>query len=49
MTLCHQLEYSSPNCSKTPTKQEPHKRAHLSENGGLGKKESGEWAKSRKG
>ena len=31
------------------TKQEPHKRAYLSENGGLGKKKSGEWAKSRKG
>ena len=31
----HQLKYSSPNRSKT--KQEPHKRAYLSENGGLGK------------
>ena len=34
---------------KTQLNQEPHKRAHLSENGGLGKKKSGEWAKSRKG
>ena len=30
-------------------KKEPHKRAYLLENGGLGKKRSGEWAKSRKG
>ena len=30
-------------------KQELHKRAYLSENGCLGKKKSGEWAKSRKG
>ena len=44
----HQLKYSSPNRSKKQ-KQEPHKRAYLSENGGLGKKRSGEWAKSRKG
>ena len=29
--------------------QEPHKRAYLSENGGLGIKRSGECAKSRKG
>ena len=29
-------------------KQEPHKRAYLSENRGFGKKKSGEWAKSRK-
>ena len=30
--------------------QEPHKRAHLSENGGLlGKQKSGEWTESRKG
>ena len=42
----HQLKYWSTNRSKT--KQEPHKRAYLSENGGLGKKKS-EWAKSRKG
>ena len=27
--------------------QEPHKRAHLSEKGGLGEKKSGEWVKSR--
>ena len=29
-------------------KQEPHKRAYLSENGGLGKKKLGEWAKPQK-
>ena len=33
----------------TKTKQEPHKRVYHSENGGLGKKKSGEWAKSRQG
>ena len=44
----HQLKYSSPNHSKNP-KQEPHKRTYPSENGGLGKKRSGEWDKSRKG
>jgi hypothetical protein len=44
----HQLKYSSPNRSNK-TKQEPHKRAYLSENGGLGKNRSGEWPKSRKG
>ena len=37
------LKYSSPNRSKK--QQEPHKRAYLSVNGGLGKKKSGEWAK----
>ena len=42
----YQLKYSSPNHSKNP---EPHKRAYLSENGGLRKKKSGEWAKSRTG
>ena len=31
------------------TKQEPHKRAYLSEIRGLGEKGSGEWAKSRNG
>ena len=31
------------------SKQEQHKRAYPSENGGLGKKKSGGWAKSRKG
>ena len=47
----HQLKYSSPNRSSEEEKkrQEPHKRAYLSENGGLVKKTSGEWAKSRKG
>ena len=30
-------------------KKGPHKRAYLSENGGLGKKSSGDWTKSRKG
>ena len=43
------IKYSYPNRLKTKTKQEPHKRAYLSENVGLGKKKSGEWAKSRKG
>ena len=46
----HQLKYSSPNRStKNPKKQDPHKIAYLSENGGLGWNKSGEWAKSRKG
>ena len=31
------------------TNQEPHKRAYISENGGLGEKKLGEWTKSRKG
>ena len=45
-----QLRYSSANRSNNNNKsQEPHKKANLSENGGLGKKRSGEWAKSRKG
>ena len=44
-----QLKYSSPNRSKNQNKQEPHKRAKVSGNGGLGKKKSGEWAKSRTG
>ena len=44
----HRLKYSSPNRPKT-TIQEPDERAYLSENGGLGKNRSGEWAKSRKG
>ena len=35
------------NCKNTK-KQEPHRRAYLSKNGGLGKKKPGEWAKSRK-
>ena len=43
----HLLKYSSPNRSKT-NKQEPHQRAYLLENGGLGKNKSGKWAKSRK-
>ena len=43
----YQLKYWS-NRSKT-NKQEPHKRAYLSENGSFGEKKSGEWAKSRKG
>ena len=41
----HPQKYSS-NRSK---KKEPLKRAYISGNGGLGKKKSGEWAKSRKG
>ena len=45
----HQLKYSSPNRPNKQKSQKPHKRAYLSENGGLGKKKSGEWAKSRKG
>ena len=44
----HQLKYSSPNRSKKK-KKEPHKRAYVSENGGLEKKKSGEWTISRKG
>ena len=43
--LTHKLKYSSPNRSKKKRKKEPHKKAYLSENGGLGKKKSGEWAK----
>ena len=44
----HQLNYSSPNRSNKQKRQEPHKRAYLLENGGLGEKKSGEWAQSRK-
>ena len=45
----HPLKYSSPNgSSKHSKRQEPHKRAYLSGNGGLGKKISREWAKSKK-
>ena len=46
----HQLNYSSPNRSTT-TKQEPHKRAHILENGRyrFRGKISGEWAKNIKG
>ena len=48
--IYHQLKYSSPKRSKKQQQnQEPHKRAYLSENGGLWKKKSGEWAKSRQG
>ena len=35
--------------TRNPEKQEPHKTVYLSENGGLWKQKSGEWAKSRKG
>ena len=42
-------KYSSPNRSKKQINREPHNGAYLSENGGLGKKKSGEWAKSKKG
>ena len=35
----------SPNHKKNWKKEEPHKRAYLSENGGLVNKKSGEWAK----
>ena len=38
----------STNRSNKTKRQEPHKRAYLSENGGLDKKRSGEWAKSNK-
>ena len=42
-----ELKYSSPAQAKK--RQETHKRAYLSENIGLGKQRSGEWAQSRKG
>ena len=42
------LKYSSLNRSKKHPKNKRHKRAYLSENGGLGKNKSGECAKSRK-
>ena len=47
----HQIKsYTSRIQYKTcKTKQGPHKRAYLLEFGGLRKKKSGEWAKSRKG
>ena len=48
-TNYHQLKYSSPNRKLNQTKHEPHKRAYLSEIGGLGKKKTGEWAQNRKG
>ena len=42
--------YSSPNRSnKQKDKSHTKEPAYLSENGGLRKKRSGEWAKSRKG
>ena len=44
----HQPKYSSPNRSNE-TYHERHKRAYLSEKGGLAKKKSEEWAKSRTG
>ena len=40
---------SSPNHSNKRKGQEPHKRAYLSENEGLGKKRSRKWAKRIKG
>ena len=49
-SICHTyhlLKYSSPN--RSIKQQEPHKRANLSESGGLAKRKSGEWVKSRKG
>ena len=45
--IYHQVKYSCPSRSNKK-QQEPHKRAQLSENGGLGEKRSGVWAKSRK-
>ena len=49
-TCCtyHQLKYSSPNRSNKNKKQEPHKRAHLSENGGIGKKRQENGPKAQK-
>ena len=51
-----QLKYSSPNPSKRKEKKNHKKKKrttqkslYLPENGGLGKKKSREWAKSRKG
>ena len=44
----HQLKYSSPDRSNKQKRQQPHKRAYLSENGDLAKKRSGECAKIRK-
>ena len=44
-----QLKYSCPHRSNKQKRQEPYKRANLSENGGLGKTRPGEWAKSKKG
>ena len=43
----HQLKCSSPNSPNKTKRQEPHERVYLSENGGLGRKRSEEWAKSR--
>ena len=44
----HQLKYSYPNRSKNKTKQEPHKRAYLSENGGLRKRSQENGPKAEK-
>ena len=44
----HQLKYLSPNRSKRLKTQEPHKISYLLENGGLGKKKSGELPKAEK-
>ena len=46
-TLYHQLKYSSPNRSKQKTTAQK-KSLYLSGKGGLWKRWSGEWVKSRK-
>ena len=46
---CHQLKYYLLTVQTNKNRREPHRRAYFSENGGLGKKRSGVWAKSRKG
>ena len=45
----HTTNYNTHLLTAQKKNQEPHKRACLSENGGLGKNNSGEWDKCRKG